>query len=208
MKPFARNEAVRPPHHLDHEHTIVRVGGVADLVDRVESGVVGGVESNGVIRARNVVVNRARHAHHRELEFFVELAGPGQGAVPADHHQTFQAEFLHVLHGLLAADSLAELGASRRVQLGAPSVKDAAHGAGFHPDPFAGNDAPPAVSEAKDFHSAPQGRPHHAAHGGIHAGGISPTGENSNAVHGGACSFILRVQPAPLQGSNWLPLGK
>src|SRR3972149_3673958 len=55
--------AAVPPHRLDDEGSLVGFGGVADVVDRLDDGVQGGVGADAHVGAAQVVVDRGGDAH-------------------------------------------------------------------------------------------------------------------------------------------------
>ena len=61
-----RDPARVPAHHLEHHHAVVRLGGRVQPVDRLGADVDRGVEAEGVVGAREVVVDRLRDADDRE----------------------------------------------------------------------------------------------------------------------------------------------
>ena len=48
-----------PAHNFDEKHHVVAAGGVAQLIDRVDAGLNGGRESDRIVGAEQVVVDRA-----------------------------------------------------------------------------------------------------------------------------------------------------
>ena len=65
-------------HHLHHHHPVVRLGGGVQPVDRVGGDLHGGVEAEGEVGARQVVVDRLRHARPRRCR-----ARPSRRATPS-----------------------------------------------------------------------------------------------------------------------------
>ena len=49
-------------HDLNHRAALMRLHGIAQLVDALDRGVACGIKTDRVIRAHNVIVNRAGHA--------------------------------------------------------------------------------------------------------------------------------------------------
>ena len=61
--PGVRRDPTRvPAHHLDDHHPVVALGGGVQAVDRVGRGLHRGVEAEGEVGRREVVVDRLRHA--------------------------------------------------------------------------------------------------------------------------------------------------
>src|SRR5271154_899757 len=59
-----RNPARGASHHLDHDHAIVRLGGRMYTVDGLGVHVYRCVESEGKVRARQIVVDRLRNTDY------------------------------------------------------------------------------------------------------------------------------------------------
>ncbi len=60
------------PHHLDHHHPVVALGGGVQAVDGVGRDLDGGVEAERHVGADDVVVDRLRHTDDRQAALLVE----------------------------------------------------------------------------------------------------------------------------------------
>ena len=168
-----RQEARVAPHHLHEEDAVVAVGGVADLVHALHDGVEGGVVADGGVRPVEVVVDGAGQADDRDVVLAGEGLGPGQGAVPSDHHQGVDAEFLDVLEGLGAPLRGAELVAAGGLEDGTAALDGVADaGAGELLD-VAHDQTLPAAVDAEHAPAFVDGGAGDGADGGIHPRCIS-----------------------------------
>ena len=84
-------------HDLDHHHPVVRLGGRVEAVDRLGRDVEGGVEAEGHVGCGEVVVDRLRHAQHRQPVAFVQAGGDAERVLAADRDQPVEVERLHRL---------------------------------------------------------------------------------------------------------------
>ena len=91
-----RDPASVASHHLDDHDSPVRLGRRVQAIDRVGRERDGGIESEAVRRADDVVVDGLRHADDWNAEK-AEPVREAQGTVPADHHEAPQA---HVVEHL------------------------------------------------------------------------------------------------------------
>jgi hypothetical protein len=73
-----------PPHHLDDHDAVVGLGGRVQPVDRFRRDEDGGVEAERVVRPGEVVVDRLRNAHHREVVLTVQAGCDAQRVLAAD----------------------------------------------------------------------------------------------------------------------------
>jgi hypothetical protein len=77
-----RDPAGVAAHHLDHHHAVVRLGGRVQPVDRLGTDRDRSVEAEGVVRRREVVVDRLRDADHGQLVLGVETAATPRVSSP------------------------------------------------------------------------------------------------------------------------------
>jgi hypothetical protein len=85
-----RDPAGLTPHHLDHDHTVVRLGGRAQPVDRVGRDLHSGVEAERQLRAAEIVVDRLRHADDRHPRIR-QASRDAERVVAADRDQRIDA---------------------------------------------------------------------------------------------------------------------
>ncbi len=78
-------------HDLDDHHPVVRLGGGVEPVDGVDGDLHGGVEAEGELGAREVVVDGLGHADDRHAEL-VQLVGHPQRVLAADGDEGVDAE--------------------------------------------------------------------------------------------------------------------
>ena len=77
-------------HDLDDDHAVVRLGGRVQAVDRVGRDLHRGLEAEGVVGAREVVVDRLGHADDRHA-VGGELRGDAERVLAADRDQRVDA---------------------------------------------------------------------------------------------------------------------
>jgi hypothetical protein len=95
-----RNPPGVAPHHLDHHHAVMRLGGRVQAVDGVGGKAHRGVEAEAARRADDVVVDRLRHADERDAHL-VELVRDGQRTVAADADERVELHRLeHLEHAV------------------------------------------------------------------------------------------------------------
>ncbi|MPN31122.1 hypothetical protein SDC9_178596 [bioreactor metagenome] len=104
-------------HDLDHAGALVALHRVRKLVDGVDCGVCRGIKADGIMRAGDVVVNRARNANGVDA-VFGKLSCAAEGAVPADGNHAVDSEVLAVfrraLHAFVCAKFFAAGGIENR----------------------------------------------------------------------------------------------
>ncbi len=88
-------------HDLDHHHAVVRLGRRVQPVDRLRRDRNGGVESEGVVGAGEVVVDRLRDADDRERVLAVEAGRDAQRVLSADRDERVEPAVGEVLQHLV-----------------------------------------------------------------------------------------------------------
>ena len=76
------------------------LGGIAQLVDHLQSSVHSGIVTDGIIGAGNVVVDGAGQADHRDAAV-CQLTGTTVGAVAADNDQRINAQLAALFSALI-----------------------------------------------------------------------------------------------------------
>ena len=105
-----RDPAGVAAHHLDHHHAVVRLGRRVQPVDRLGADRDRGVEAEGVVGRREVVVDRLRHADDRQLVLRVEACGDAERVLAADRDQRVEPRLGEVpQHALDAAVDLVRI---------------------------------------------------------------------------------------------------
>ena len=74
-------------HDLDDHHAVVRLRRRVQAVDRLGADRDGGVEAEGVVGAREVVVDRLRHADDRQPVLVVQARGDAERVLAADRDE-------------------------------------------------------------------------------------------------------------------------
>ena len=76
-----------PSHHLDDHDAVVALRRRVQPVDRLGDDRDGGVETEGVVGRREIVVDRLRHAHDRGALLGEEPRGDAEGVLSADRDE-------------------------------------------------------------------------------------------------------------------------
>ena len=122
-----RDPARVPAHDLDDQDAVVALRGGVQPVDGLGGDVDRGVEAERVVRAREVVVDRLRHADDVDARL-VQLGGDAEGVFAADGDQRVDAEVLQVAPDPLHAVLDGERVGPRRAEDGAAPREQPAHG--------------------------------------------------------------------------------
>src|SRR4029077_2513634 len=94
-------------HHLDDHDAVVRLGGRVEPFDRLGRDEDRGVEAEGVVRAREVVVDRLGDADDRELMLGVQARCDAERVLAADRDERIETAIREVLQ--YALDTALEL---------------------------------------------------------------------------------------------------
>ncbi len=81
-------------HHLDDHHAVVRLGGRVQPVNRLRTDEDCGVEAEGVVRPRKVVVDRLRHADDVKIVLFIQPGRHAERVLAADRDEGVEAVLL------------------------------------------------------------------------------------------------------------------
>ena len=76
-------------HDLHHGASLMGLHGIAQFVDAFDGCIAGGVESNGIIGAANIVVDGAGDAHNGNAKA-AQFQRAAKSSVTADGHDTIQ----------------------------------------------------------------------------------------------------------------------
>ena len=194
-----RDPAGVAAHHLDDHHPVVALGRGVEPVDGLGGDLHGGVEPEGHVGAAEVVVDRLRHADHRQAVVAVQPGRGAQRVLAADRDQPVEVE---------------RCACSPRIRSGPPSCVKRVGPRGAQDRAAAREDAAgrldrqllvgvleraaPAVAEADDrvpvrvdalAHDRPDDR--------VEAGAVAASGEHSDAHE-------RRRYPRPSQSAAWL----
>src|SRR5690606_15148516 len=100
-------------HHLNKKYPVVGCGSVPDFVNRLQRSIQCCVKSNGIVCAKNIIINCSRTAHYGNAKLFTENLSARKGAVTTNSYQAFDPVFLELLVSLLPAFLSFEIFASR-----------------------------------------------------------------------------------------------
>ncbi len=182
----------RVAHHLDEEEAFVAGGGVAQLVDGLDYGVKGGIVTDGLVGAVQIVVDGARETHDGHVELVGEHLRARQRSVAADDYQRVDARGLHVFVSLTTTLLGAELLAARRFEDGAALLYDVAHALRLELHYLVGHQTVVTAHDALDLISVVDGGSRHRADGRIHTWRVAARGKNSDTFncHNRLCLMI------------------
>ena len=170
-------------HHLHDHDPVVRLRRRVEPVDRLGRDEDRGIEAEGVVGRREVVVDRLRHSHDRELVLRVEPGGDAERVLAADRHQRVEALGAEVLEDALDAAVEAERVRPRRAD-DRPAARQEPRDLARPERRKEPVDEPaPALEDADHLVPARERPPRDRANDGVQAGTISASCEHSHA-HG------------------------
>src|SRR5215207_1530251 len=168
-----------PPHHLADQRPAVALRGRVEAVDRRHRDVDRGVEAEGVVGGREVVVDRLGNAHHVDAAL-EELRGGPQSVLAADRDQAVDSVVLQVLGDPLRTAILFERIGPRGAEDRPAARQDAADLGDAELPAVPLERSPPAVPVADELvaillHSLPHDRSDH----GVQPRAVAASGENA-----------------------------
>jgi hypothetical protein len=176
-----RDPARVPPHHLDDQRAVVRLGGGVQAVDRLAGDVDRGVEAEGEVGAGQVVVDRLRYAD----DIDAEVGQPGRHAervLAADRDQRVDRALGQVVLDPLDAALDRERVRAARAEDGPAAREDPPHlgDAELHGHTLEGT--LPAVAEADELEPVDgDALAHHRADHRVQPRTVAAAGEDSDA---------------------------
>ena len=185
-------EARVAAHDLHDGAALVRLHGVAQLVDALDGGVAGRVKADGVIGAADIVVDGGGNADDGDAETR-KLERAAEGSVAADGHDGVQTQ--HPARGdrLFPARLGHEIFASGGIEDRAAAGENVADAGAVELHKVAGDQAMPAPADADALDAAGDGGTHDRAHGRVHARRVAAAGQNADSfdfVHIDASCFL------------------
>ena len=178
-------------HNFYHGAALVRLHGIPETVNALQSGVAGGVVADGIAGAGNVVVDGAGDAHHGNASLG-QCQQAVEGTVTADAHQGVQTQQLAGGHGLLLAFLGHKFLAAGRVQHGTAAAGNVTNAFKIQLHKVAVDQAVVAAANADDFNAQVQGHTNNGADGSVHAGGIAAAGQYADAAYS---RFHISIPP-------------
>ena len=190
-----RDPARVAAHHLDDHDAFVRLRGGVEAIDRLRRDGDRGVETEGRLRARQVVVDRLRDADDRHA-LLEEARRDPEGAVAADRDQGVAADLLEPAHDLVRdvdgdllavalGDELERVALVDRAEDRAAEVGDATHLVAGQIDQAVRarlEQSVVAAADAGDFPTAPQTGQRDGANDRVEARSVAPAGVDQD-VH-------------------------
>src|SRR3954469_1809713 len=186
-----------PPHDLDDEHPLVGLGGGLEPVEGLRRDPYRGVEPEGDVRDRDVVVDGLGHTHDGQTGVRHQPGGL-ERALTADGDDRVEPELLDMppgpLHAVPQMRGLDPGGAEDRAAAG----QDAAHRVEIELEVVALQEALPAVPETDDLVAVVgDGTVHDGPDDGVQAGAVAAGREDTNA----------HSRKTPLTESTWAGSG-
>ena len=173
-----RDPAGVPAHHLDDHHAVVRLRGRVQPVDRLGRDRDRGVEAERVVRRREVVVDRLRHADDRELVLAVEPRRDAERVLAADRDQRVEpcrskvsstrSTPPSILYGFVRVVPMIVPPRGR-----IPEISRGPSGSTRSVDEPA-----PALAHGEHLVAAVERAPRHRADDGVQPGAVAPAGED------------------------------
>jgi len=179
-----RDIAAVAAHRLHREGTLVRRGGGAQTVDRLERDVDRRVRADADVGAVEVVVDGGGDAHHRE-PLARERARAGLRPVAADHDQRVDAARGEVGECPRPPLDFPELGAARAAEDRAAVLDDAPDVARGQALQGARHQPGEAVAHAEHFPALGQRGAGHRAHRRIHSGSVAAARQDCDFFQAG-----------------------
>ena len=168
-------------HDLDDAAAVMALGGVAQLVDHLQSSVHSGIVTDGVVGAGNIVVDGAGQADHRDAAV-CQLTGAAVRTVAADDHQRVNAQLTALGCALILALFGLELKAACGVEDGAAGRDDVRNTAQVHFEALAVQQTVIAALDADHAEALVQAGTDHGTDSCVHAGGVAAAGENTDRL--------------------------
>ena len=169
-------------HNLNYRAALVRLHGIAQLIDALDCRVASGVKTDGIVRAANIVINRARHA-----DAVHTLAGQrlraAESTVTAAADQAIDAQILTGVRRLLQAFLGHHFLAARGVEHRTAAADDAVYAAGAHLDDVAVDQAAVTTADAEYGNVIGGCRTHDRADQCVHARCVTTAGEHADSAN-------------------------
>src|SRR6185436_12368691 len=73
-------------HHFNDKDAIVCVHGIADLINRLDSSINCGIETDSEIASVNIFINCTCNTNTGDIKFLAELYGAAKGTIATDDH--------------------------------------------------------------------------------------------------------------------------
>ena len=160
----------------------MRLHGVAQLIYALDRGIAGGVKADGVIRAADIVINRARNADARNALAGQRLCA-AERTVAAAADQAVNAEVTagvsRLLQTFLGQHFLAACG----VQHGAALADDAVYTAGTHLDDVAVDETAVTAANAENGNIVCACAADYRADECVHAGCVAAAGKYADSAN-------------------------
>ena len=176
-----RNVSAAPAHHLNHTAAVVGFGCVAQAVYHLHRGVHRGVVTDGVLAARNIIIDGSRHADAGNPGL-CQVARAAERTVAADDNQTLNAQLPAVFRRLLHALRRIELRAAGSVKHGSAVVNNVRNTAQVHFFHIAVQQAVIAPVYPKNTHSACERGSNNGTHRRVHSGCVAAACEYSDLL--------------------------
>ena len=166
-------------HDLNDAAAVVALRSITQLVDHLQCGVHGGVITDGVIGAGNIIVDRTGQTDHRDAAV-CKLTSTTVRAVAADDDQSIDSKLTALCSALVLTFLGLELKAAGRIQDRAASLNDVGDAAQVHFKALAIQQTIVAALNADHPITLVQTGTNHSTNCSIHTGGIAAAGQHTN----------------------------
>ena len=186
-----RNVAAAAPHHFHDADTFVRGHGVAQLVDDIQTGVDGRIESECIICIFEVVVDGAGDADGGDAVLFAQAFGAAERTVSADDDETFDPTVVQGLNCLFLPFHRIHFHTAGGAENGASALNDIGNAAHFHGYHVIVDQAGISLTNAKDLHSEIFCSSDDRPDTGVHSGGIAAACQDTDPLHNNPPNMLL-----------------
>ena len=156
---------------------------IRQLIDDVEAGVDGRIETERIVGVFKVVVDGAGDADRRDAELLAEALGAAERTVAADNDQTFDAVVVERLDRLLLPLDRVHFDAAGRTEDRAAALDDVRNAAHLHRLHFGVDQACLALLDAIDLHAEILCRTDDRTDACVHAGCVAAARQYTDSFH-------------------------
>ena len=186
-------------HDLNDRATVMALGGVAQLIDGLDSGIHSRIVADGVFAAGDVVIDGAGQADAGNA-LVGQRTSAHEGAVAADDDQCVDAQLLAAGKTLGLAFLRLELQAARGIQNRTAAVDDLRYAADVHFINFAVDQAVVTTLDAHHAVALADACTNNGTHSSVHARCVTAAGEHTDRFdflsHKASPSYFGNYGPA------------
>ena len=169
-------------HNLHHRAAVMALGGVAQLVNGFHGGVHRGIVTDGILTARNIIVDGTGNADAGH-PLVGKCAGAHKGTVAANNHQRVNSQFLATGKTLGLPFPGLELQTTGRIENGTAAVNNLGDAANIHLIAFAIDEA--VITALNPHHAIPfsNAGTHNGTDCRVHTGSIAAAGQHTDGFN-------------------------